>query len=173
MQSREMRFRLSVLTSLLLVVTISLTTGCEPLRKKFVRQKKKTDIQEEAIPLFSPQEYPENKKSSTDVYRHYYSLWQLWQTDLLTALEDGRSDKKVRYDLNQLLLQVEGMQKIVVAEKRGPLQEAIQKLQGIQRDMDTPAPLRNISEMKRTIESVGKTIRKDYSPVKIGDNLIK
>ena len=55
-----------------LFLSTVLMTGCEPLRKKFTRKRKK-DQESEIMPVLDPIDYPARMDSPERRYRHFYS----------------------------------------------------------------------------------------------------
>ena len=148
--------------------------GCEPLRKKFIRQKKKDKEQSlEAAPVLEPLEYPEKVYSPKELYKKHYSLWQAWHTDLLTAIDDEGSLKRQLYDLSQAMVQLEEIKKLLLPLYQQKLKSLMDELEGVREEMKKPLPLINVNALRRQLESVGKKIRQDYQFLKIKDNLAK
>ena len=78
------------------------SSGCTPLRKKFTRKKKEDKEQNQKfIPVLEPVDYPEKIYSSLDRYKHHYSLWKVWEKDLIQTIEEDGSDKRQKYLLSQ------------------------------------------------------------------------
>jgi len=148
--------------------------GCEPLRKKFIRQKKKDKEQSlGADPVLEPLEYPPKVYSSEELYRKHYSLWQAWHTDLLAAIDDEGSLKRQLYDLGQAMVQLEEIKKLLLPGHQQKLQSLLDELEGVRAQMKKPLPLINVNALRRQLESVGKKIRRDYQFLKIKDSLAK
>ena len=72
--------RLFILGVCLISLTATLI-GCEPLRKKFTRNKKNKEVSQEFIPVLEPIDYAENTKTPEEEYKHYYSLWKVWEKE--------------------------------------------------------------------------------------------
>ena len=151
------------------------SSGCEPLRKKFIRQKKKDKEQtSEVIPILEPIAYPEKVYSSEELYKQHYTLWRAWYADLLIDIsESNSSTKHLTYNLEQSILQLQEMQRLIVAERQGKLRSLINGLEKIREDFNQPRPLINTGSLKLKLESLGKEIREKYKFIKIQDNLVK
>ena len=162
--------RAGIFILILFFMTTIINTGCEPLRKKFVRKKKKSDA-EESIPLFEPVDYEAEANRSETLYQQQYSLWMMWHTDVLTALEDNRNNKKILSDLDQLSMKLAAMEKLVIPPKRETLGKYAQELASIKREMD--APVRNTYGIQRRIESLGRLMRENFSPKNMGGSFVK
>src|SRR3989338_6501362 len=137
----------------------------EPLRKKFTRQKKKDAATQEFIPVLDPIDYPPKFYSAESKYQHHYSLWQVWSKDFVTVLEsEGESDKRQQYLLNQMTIQLQEMMKYVKDEKRQVLESLLVELSGIQKQLNSPAPLRSMARMKSKTKVVTDRVRRELSP---------
>jgi hypothetical protein len=164
-----------ILAALILVFfTVTVTTGCESLRKKFTRKKKTGEESEGVMPLLEPVDYPEKVETSATLYQRYYSLWQVWYKEFVVTMEEGGgSDKRALYDLNQLLTQLGDMQKIVIGEKQKQLAQHYTAVEGVIKKYNQPAPVRNTPVLKSTIDSVDKQMRRNFKPGDVRDFLIK
>ncbi len=157
---------------LIFFVIVTMTfSSCEPLRKKFTRQKKKSAEESEIIPILDPIEYPAKVYSNDEIYRQHYSLWQVWQKDLVSSIVEEESGKKQKYNLNQSIIQLEEIQKLVSDAKAQELTKFIDRLKLVQVKLDDPFPMRNMSSIRLEIESIGKDIREEFRFTKIKDSL--
>lgn len=170
MQKSSEKFYVFLITTLL--VTIFVTSGCEPLRKKFTRKKKKDLRATELIPILDPVDYPAKLQTPGDIYRHHYSLWQVWQRDLIGVLEEKGSDKKITYLLNQILVQMEEMGKVLTGEPQKLLTQYIAKMQRIQEEITKPSAIRNNYGIKRKVDLIGKQVRQNLKFKKIEESLV-
>ena len=156
-----------------LVAALGLS-GCEPLRKKFIRQKKKEKGESmETLPILEPLEYPEKVYSPEDLYKQHYSLWQAWYTDLLTAIDDRESTKREIYNLNQAVSHLEAMKKLLATDQQPELQAILRSLEEIREDLKQPQPFINLNYIRLELESVGKKIRRQYRFIKVKESLVK
>ncbi len=143
----------------ILILSVSLS-ACEPLRKKFTRQKKK-DLSESAdfIPVLEPQEYPAPENNPELNYKQNYYLVKAWYKDLWTVLEEKGSDKQAHYTLKQIKGHIDEMRSLVVPEK----QAALDKLSGLlgyyNSSLESPAPLRNQSRIQSDLRAFDRQLR--------------
>ncbi len=170
--SIEKRGLVFVVIAGLLTVTMA-TSGCETLRKKFVRKKKAADVPEvEAI--LDPIDYPEAVKSPEKTYRYHYSLWQVWFKDLSVMVDQNTgNDKKALYNLNQMLAQMEEMKKLVASEKQAPYAKNIEKINGPLVEFRKPSPMRNRSILQSKMSQLEKDVRNNLRLELVQDALIK
>lgn len=136
--------------------------GCEPLRKKFTR-KKKEDKTKALEPILTPVDYGVPQISPEERYRHHYSLWKVWQEDLIEAVNQEESDKKQKYAFLAAIAQLEEMKKWIPEEKQRELIPLIDEAGVLQKELDKPAGLRNVFSFRRKIEILGKKIRHSFS----------
>ena len=160
MNKRMLMFVIAVLVTM---VSLS-TTGCEPFRKKFTREKRK-DRASAFVPVLDPIDYPPEHVSSKDKYDYYYSLWAVWERDLLKAIDDRAFDKKLQYNLSQEIVQLEEMKKWVTDDKAQGLNPSLERLYKIQKQIiNTPAQMRNMYSIRRDLEIIASDVRHNFKP---------
>jgi hypothetical protein len=167
---RQVHYRLVCILIALLTVSITLG-GCEPLRKKFVRQKKKSDQEEKFIPVLEPIEYESAQVTPEGQYQHRYGLWMIWQKEMLTALEDQRGKKKLEYVLGEILTQLIEMEKLVTAEKAVELKKHRDAYQSILNEISSSAIVPNELTLSRNINNIGRQIRDEFTFNVVKDNI--
>ena len=141
------------------------SSGCTPLRKKFIRQKKKDQTTDPRfIPVLDPIDYPEKIYSAEEKYKHHYSLWKVWNKDLLQVLERDGSGKRQKYLLSQSIEQLEEMRNLINNEKQAEFIELVDQLKNVRQDYEKPSSMRNKFSIRSKIERNAKTIRNSYSP---------
>ena len=153
-------------------IFMALSTGCEPLRKKFTRKKKEDVSQTEFVPVLDPVDYPDKKESPEQIYKLHYSLWQVWYKDYAIAAQENSSDKKIFYTLNQLLAQVEEMQKVLRGEKQQLVVNIGQQVQNVITQYKTPRGVRDDAGLRQQVMSVDKKLRNNLKFEYVKDNLV-
>ncbi len=138
--------------------------GCEPLRKKFIREKNKDSQSQEIVPVLEPKEYPVKSMSVEDQYRYSYSLWRVWYRDLIQAIDENSSEKRQIYLLNQELKQLEKMSELLAEEKKELLAPIIKDLRGLIKQIQRPAKLRNIFVIKKRLRNIAKKVHDNFRP---------
>jgi hypothetical protein len=156
-----------------MVILAVSTTGCEPLRKKFVRQKKKSAEGSGFVPVLDPIDYPDRVVDAGQRYRYYASMWQVWLRDLLTVLDEGGSDKRISYLLNQSYVQLEEMAKLLTGPKLEELRKSMRELQQLQETMKLPAAMRDDTGMKRRLQTIDKNVRMKFRFEDVKDQLVQ
>lgn len=162
-EKRGPQFRIILFCCLCLLVFAA--AGCAPLRKKFIRKKKRDAQQNQSfIPVLEPLDYPQKVYSPEERYRHHYSLWKVWDSDLLQAMGRGDSDKRQKYLLGRTIEQLEEMRTWLTGEKGEELAALVDDLRAVQRDYEKPASVRNEFSIRRKIERHAKKIRTGFAP---------
>jgi uncharacterized protein (UPF0147 family) len=157
---------------MLYAATVGTLSGCEPLRKKFVRQKKKDKEAQELIPIFEPLDYGAQMMSAEERYKHFYSMWKIWNGDLIKTIDESAADKIIKYNVEQSILQLLEMRKWLKEEKQVEIDKGIKVLQSIGKDLEMPAVMRNNFQIKLKVERNAKTIRKALSPDVVKETLV-
>ena len=164
-RSRESEFYLRGIEGVVcLSVFVSSVGGCAPLRQKFIRKKKEKSQVEEFIPVLDPIDYPPKMVSAQERYQYHYSLWRVWQRDMVSNIENQESDKRQKYLVGQVIVQLEEMKKWIVGEKKTELDSLIHELREISEAYANPAAMRNQSSLKRKFEANARKVRDQFNP---------
>jgi len=146
----------------ILVMTVSLS-GCEPLRKKFIRKKKKDNKQAtDFVPVLEPIDYPEHRPTAESKYKHHYQLWRVWQNDLITALEENQPKKRLKYIVSQIIGQLEEMNKLISEEKQKLLIIHIQSYKQVEELVNMPDAMRHYLTIERKSHRIGRALREHF-----------
>ena len=140
----------------LLIMMVSLSSGCLALRKKFIR---KRDYKEEPA-YVSFKEYP--TKPSREVYVDYYLYIRGWLEELEDALERGLGYTRQRRAINEAVMNFEQIMVFFrtpeAKEKITPLHEDLLKIKAeveggaSMSSLKRTALLRDIDKFKRGFE---------------------
>jgi len=147
-----------------LIVFCIAATGCQPLKRKFTRRKKPGDKKENFVPVLDPIDYAPRIESAEKRYRYHYSLWQVWHKELIQSARWDESEKRQKYLLSQLFLQMEEMKRWVVEEKEIEISDVLSDLQKIQNIYSKPEQLWDYNAIKRRLERIGKKVRNSIRP---------
>lgn len=147
----------------LCVLTVS-AGGCTSLRKKFTRKKKEKTSEQAFIPVLDPIDYPAPSVSPEERYRYHYSLWKVWQRDLVQKIDSKGSDKNQKYLVGQIIAQLAEMKKWVTEARQKELSDAIGEWNAILAMYDRPAAMRSTMSLKRKVEASAKQIRDRLNP---------
>jgi hypothetical protein len=148
--------------SLLVGVTL-LSAGCEPLRKKFRRQKKEVK-KEEFIPVLDPIDYPPSRVSSVEKYKYHFSLWQVWSKDLRHMLDEETMDKRKKYLMAQMVQELADMKEWTPAEYIPHVDQALKEYGIVQKELDKPEIMRNQGTIEGRIRRTENYVRNTLDP---------
>ena len=153
-------FKAYALIACLVATSISLS-ACEPLRKKFTRQKKKdASADQDFIPVLEPQEYPAADKDPVQNYKQHYALIKAWYRDMWTALEErGGSDKQQRYLLKTIYGHIDEMRKLVVPQQQQKLDELAKILSYYDSALGVPPAMRNVARIRSDLRAFDRMLR--------------
>lgn len=156
---------LSVLSIVVaLCVLVVSAGGCASLRKKFTRKKKEKAGEQAFIPVLDPIDYPAPSVSPEERYRYHYSLWKVWQRDLVQKIDSKESDKNQKYLVGQIIAQLEEMKKWVTEARQKELSDAVGEWNAVLAMYDRPAAMRGTMSLRRKVEAVAKKIRNRFNP---------
>ena len=161
-----MRFsqsRFNFIIILVLIFLASSVSGCEPLRKKFIRKKKETQ-NTEAMPVLQPIDYPEKVVAPASILEQRYGFWQVWYGEASQDLSDGSTDKRVGYDLSQLAVQLVELQKLFSGPQQKQLLDLAARLERIRTNFRSPAGVRDTSGIVKDLRLLDKDFRKQFRP---------
>ena len=161
------------LAFLVLGFFVTSSLGCETLRKKFTRQKKKGEEASQIIPVLDPIDYPPAVHTTDELFRHYHSLWRVWYKDFMIALDESAEDKRQKYLLAQLIGQVEEMKKLVIEEKQLGLNKLSDSLNQVQNEYEKPSVMRSRFSIKRVLESADKKMVTEFNPKVLQNYYVK
>ena len=148
----------------LCLVTVLFLTGCEPLRKKFTRQKKKNITgTEEFIPVLEPEEYPVKQYGPQDAYAQHYSLCKIWFSDFIASSEES-NEKKQKNSLDAALKEVEEMEKVLKSPGLEALDKIKKQIQFVRDQYNKPRSFRSSARIASEARDIDMTLRKKLKP---------
>lgn len=147
----------------LCLAVVVLLTGCEPLRKKFTRQKKKGDVvNEKFIPVLEPEEYHVKKYGAEESYAQHYSLLKVWFSDFASTYDQTSNEKRQIYNLDAALKELKEMRNLL----NGPI---LDELSGVEKQIvlirdeyTKPKSFRNDARIRSEIRAVQSGINKKF-----------
>ena len=155
------------------VILILFLSGCQPLKRKFTRKKKKGKVLQEFIPVLEPIDYGPSTITSKDRYSKHFSLWRIWEKDFVQNVSSETNDKRMKYLLNQMVEHLNEMRKWIVEEKRNELDQLISEIIKIKKEFNKPAQSRNTNAIKRRVESNARKILRDFKPGTVDEYFIQ
>ncbi len=156
----------------LLAVSVSLS-ACEPLRKKFTRQKKHNASEEQDfVPVLEPQDYPAPERNPPEIYKQHYTLIKVWYKDLWVALDERGSDKRQKYLLKQIHGHIDEMRKLVQPAQQTELDHLANLLSYYDTSFNVALPLRNISRIHSDLRAFDRMLRDHLRIDKVKGDLV-
>lgn len=150
----------------LMIVTLCASlflSGCQSVRKKFVRQKKK-NAEDKFIPILEPIDYGTSEVSQAERYGHHYQTYRIWERELMAGIERGEADKRLEYYMDQLVVNLESLIKWVPEERQGSLQEVLVDYQSASEYFKTPNAFRNRAGFVSRLKRYERNMRKEFKP---------
>lgn len=162
-----MQTKILRLISICLIISFTFSmSGCETLRKKFIREKKKKD-ENTVVPLLEPIDYPDKVITPTETYQKHYGLWQVWSKDLIVAVEENSNDKRILFLMQQTLSELKGMALCISSDKVAPLSSVISDLEKVNQELSEPSTIRNMNLIQNKIERAFKSVRENWKPKQV------
>lgn len=149
--------------SVIILVFICSSLGCDAFRRKFTRKKKYKEIIE---PVLNPDENVGLFYDNDTKYKNYFAYWRGWHDELIQAMS-GRSRKRQRYSLEQAIDNLRLMTELLRGEKQEQLNTYIQKMHKISKRLNSNQAFKErdiIRELSHIRLAVNKGLH--YSKVK-------
>lgn len=128
--------------------------SCEPLRKKFTRQKKRAQLEDRNfIPVLEPIEYPAPENNPQQMYKHHYAMVKVWHTDLGTLLKEKNAEKRSGYTLKQINTHIDGMRSLLQPVKQVEVDKLKQTLTYYTESLNQTGPQRNVSRLQSDLRA--------------------
>ena len=145
-----------------LIVLGMTLSSCDSLRKKFIRQKKKGEAEDQAfVPVLEPEEYPAPNQNSEQNYKLHYDLIKAWYKDLWTAIDDKNTSKYIHYIIDQVTNHIDQMEPLVDASTQANLVKLSAYLDYYKSSLDSSWNTRNVSRIQGDLRGFDRFLR-DY-----------
>jgi hypothetical protein len=140
------------------------SAGCEPLRKKFTRQKKKSAVDDSVIPVLEPVEYPVKQHGAKEEYAQHYSLFRVWFSDFDTNRNNTSNEKKLIFNLDSALKELGEMEMVLKSPAKEELAKIKAQVEFIRKEYDKPKAFRNQARIDSEVRSIDRAMRKSFKP---------
>ncbi|MFA5259728.1 MAG: hypothetical protein WC450_00700 [Candidatus Omnitrophota bacterium] len=134
-------------------------SGCEPVRKKFIRKKRTSDLETSVQPVFEPEEYPAAVLSPEDQYQGHYNRVLVWDKEVISNMEEKAGDKRIVFSLNACLKELEGMEGLLPEPSLGLLRQIKAEMEKIRDEFSQPAAYRPYQSYVKDVLSLDRRIR--------------
>lgn len=155
------------------IVVVNLS-GCETLKKKFVRKRPAKKV----TPVLIPQDY-KGIYSNDVLYNNHFTYWRTWTEDLINCLNTRGSNKREVLAASRAVEDLERMQELLKSPKKEELDKYIKFYQSVLKKVELGQPndiaaarLKNDLESRRRViirifdtEEVKPFILKEEEPV--------
>ena len=157
----------------LCLATVVMLTGCEPLRKKFTRQKKKGDVvNEKFIPVLEPEVYKVKEYGTEESYAQHYSLLKIWFSDFASTYDQTVNEKRQMYNLDAALKELKEMQKLLTGPVLDELSGVEKQIVFIRDEYSKPKSFRNDARIHSEIREIQSKINKKLKIQAVKDNFV-
>lgn len=156
---------------LIFVVMLNLT-GCEPLRKKFIREKK-NDQSEESLAVLDPIDYPARMVNAGENYAYHFSMWNVWQKDFMNLLAKETNEKRKQHTIGQVLLQLKEMKRWLNIDKAAELDKIIGRYEIVLSEVSQPIQFQQLNKIRRSCLDLQSDIKNNFNPKQITDYLLE
>ena len=157
----------------ILVLSFSLSS-CDSLRKKFTRQKKKGEVQDQTfVPVLVPEEYPAPQLNPEQNYKENYDLIKAWYTDLWTAIDDKNTARYIRYTISQVTNHITRMERLVDAPTQAKLVKLASFLDYYSASLSDSWQVRNVSRIQSDLRGFDRFLRDHLRADRIKGHFVK
>ncbi len=158
-------------TVLVLVVAMAVVniSGCEALKKKFVRKQSTKKV----TPVLVPQDYKGIYPNAV-LYSNHFNYWRSWTEDLMDCLDTQGSNKREKLAAERAVEDLQMMQSLLTAEKKEELAKYIKFYEGVQKKMELGQPEKmEASSIKNDLESRRRVIMRKFEPKEVKAYILK
>ncbi len=149
------------------------STGCEPLRKKFTRKKKKSQVEDVRMqPVLEPEEYPDPTTDPMANYKDHYALVKVFYRDLWLPLQEHRTVKNSYFAYNQVMQHLDEMRKMIKPEFQGNLDKLKATLAYYEESLKVEPAFRNRGRIESDLREFDRQLRRSFKPDLMKDSLI-
>jgi hypothetical protein len=155
----------------LVLLFVAQASGCETLRKKFIRKRKTTTTKEDMI--VSPRDYSAHPFPNAVMYKQYFTYWKSWNQELVTALNDKASNKKVLECIEQAGVNLKKMATYLQDKEAAALSAYIDKTDVLEariRSMPGLPPAEG-NRFRYTAERILSGINREFDPTSMKSHL--
>jgi hypothetical protein len=157
---------------LLLVIAVLVLnlSGCETLKKKFIRKPK---AGKKTSPVLVPQDY-RGIYSNSVLYDNHFIYWRTWTEDLMDCLENELSNKRQVLAANRALEDLERMRDLLKSPKKEAIEPHIKVYERILGKVRLGQPNEALADsMWHDLEVQRRLIIRGFEPKEAGAFILK
>ncbi|MCA9408996.1 MAG: hypothetical protein H6755_05190 [Candidatus Omnitrophica bacterium] len=147
----------------LLILMAVIFSSCTPLRKKFIREKKK-ESEEKDLPILDPITYDPPSVSAKKQYSYHYSLWKVWSREFEQTLIKNESGKRQQYLIEQLIMHMEEMKAWLVEDQKVQLLAMADQLKTMRQEIKDMIHVHNRVSFKKKVERFNRDFSRKFKP---------
>ena len=165
-----MKAYLKTIASILLIGIVAVNlSGCETLKKKFIRKKSSKKVS----PVLVPQDYRGIYPNDV-LYSNHFNYWRTWTEDLINCLDTKASNKREKLAAARAVEDLERMQDLLTGDKKDELTKYIKFYEDVQRRVELGQPNDNdASRMMNDLESRRRVIMRKFEPKEVKAYILK
>jgi len=157
----------------LLVMSLTLSS-CDTIKQKFIRKKKKGQIEDQTfIPVLEPEEYPAPELNIEQNYKEHYDLIKAWYKDLWSDIEEKSTAKYIHYTIGQVTLHIAKMEELVDAPTKADLVKLSGFLDYYSASLGDSWAVRNVSRIESDLRAFDRFLRDHLRADRIQGHFIK
>jgi len=150
------------------IIVISLT-GCETLKKKFIRKQSKKKV----TPVLVPQDYRGIYPNDV-LYSNHFNYWRTWTEDLIDCIDTKGSNKREVLAASRAIEDLQRMQELLTGPKKDELTKYIRSYENIQRKVELGQPSEiDASKIRSDLESSRRVIMRKFEPKEVKSFILK
>lgn len=144
-------------------------SGCETLKKKFIRKKSSKKVS----PVLVPQDYRGIYPNDV-LYNNHFNYWRAWTEDLINCLDTKASNKRERLAAARAVEDLQRMQDLLTGNKKEELTKYIKFYEGVQRKVELGQPGEiDASNIRNDLESRRRVIMRKFEPKEVKEYILK
>lgn len=159
------------LVTVFFVAGVLCLTGCESLRKKFTRKRKSADTKEAMVIV--PRDYNANPLPPDVRYKQYFVYWKSWNQELVTALNDQASFKKIIGCVEQARINLAKMTTLLKEDRAKELEVYLKKTEDLKAEIERVKnlPPVRMSSLRYKADRILSSVNRQFDLSKVKDSL--
>ena len=135
-------------------------SGCEPVRKKFIRKKRTATEDTTVQPVFEPEEYLSAELTPAEQYQGHYERALIWNKEVIANMEEKEGDKRILFSLKKCLKEIGDMAGFLTGEPQAEVRQIEGVLEKMADDFSSPAAHRSYRSYVRELWDIDRRIRR-------------
>ncbi len=162
-------FKRSALAFLVIILALNLS-GCETLKKKFIRKSKTT---KKTTPVLMTQDY-KGMYSNEVLYNNHFTYWRTWSEELVNCLTNKLSNKREVLAATRAIEDLQRMQDLLNSPKKEELDPYIKFYKGVQKKVELGQPNEaDAARMTSELESRRRIILRKFETKEVKAFILK